>query len=225
MKTIWITCCCCLLAISAFSQQQRPEKNSLKGTVNDTAQVTVNLSDEKGRRHGLWWEKFAASLGEAAYTAFGAYDHGQKIGPWYKINEIGDLVAIENFRFNNLHGEAKYFELGNLVCVGNFRSLDPSSSYDTFIVVHPVTGVEKLVSVPTTRGSVRHGIWRYYDNRTGRMIKEEEYMVDELVQSKTFGLTPADSSYFADRERKMPHNQPLHYKPPKGKGGSLTELK
>ena len=205
---------------------QQPGKDAARhNTANkDSGTVAVNQRDKNGKRHGLWWEQFAARRGEAAYTAFGSYDQGLKIGPWYRINEIGDLTAIENYRFDVLHGEVKYFEQGTLVCVGHYRGLNPSHPYDTILVVHPVTGEEKLVSVPTSKGSVRHGTWRFYDGRSGRLIREDDYQIDELLHSKTFGLTQADSAYYKAREKKMPHNQPVHYKPPKGKGSSLTEL-
>ncbi len=225
MKTIWMTCLCCTIMLTAIAQQ--PDKNTYaRNTVNkDTGTVFVNQRDKNGKRHGLWWEQFAANRGEVAYTAFGSYDQGLKIGPWYRINEIGDLVAIEHYRFDVLHGEVKFFEQGALVCVGHYRGLNPSQSHDTILVVHPVTGEEKLVSVPSARGSVRHGIWRYYDGRSGRLIREDDYQVDELLHSKTFGLTQADSAYYQLREKNMPHNQPVNYKPPKGKGSSLTEIR
>lgn len=219
MKTIWIACICCCVWATASAQQEDRQKR------NDTSSVTVNQRDKHGKKHGLWWEQFPARLGEGAYTAFGSYDQGLKIGPWYRINEVGDLVAIEHFRFDVLHGEVKYFEQGTLTCIGRYLGLNTSQSHDTVLVVHPVTGVEKLVALPSERGSVRHGLWRYYDPQNGRLIREEDYQADELLYSKSFQLTPADSAYYRAREKNMPHNRADHYKPPKGKGSSLTEIR
>ncbi len=217
-------CICCVAITNVFAQQHNDNTQGRNADDKNTRTATVNQRNDDGKKHGLWWEQFDARRGEPAYTAFGSYDQGLKIGPWYQINEIGDLVAIENYRFDVLHGEVKYFEQGTLVCVGHYRGLNPSYAHDTILVVHPVTGEEKLVSVPSARGSVRHGIWRYYDGRSGRLIREDDYQVDELLYSKKFGLTQADSAYYQLREKSMPHNQPVHYKPPKGKGSSLTEI-
>ena len=40
---------------------------------------------------------------------------------------------------------------------------------------------------------MRHGLWKFYDPQTGKLLKEEEYQVDELVYSHRFNLTKADS--------------------------------
>ncbi len=225
MRTILIAACiCCCMVVHSTAQQWDSYTNPHDAAKKDTASISVNQRDKSGKRHGLWWEQFAATHGEAAYTAFGSYDRGMKIGPWYRINELGDLIAIENYRFDVLHGEVKYFEQGSLTCVGHYRGLNPSQAYDTVLVIHPVTGEEKLVGVPSEKGSVRHGVWRFYDAQNGRLIREDDYQIDELLHSKTFGLTTADSAYYRSREKNMPHNRPVHYKPPKGKGSSLTEL-
>jgi hypothetical protein len=194
-------------------------------TVGATEPLSLNQRDGQGHKNGPWWENIPALRGEPAYYAFGSYDHGKKIGPWYRINSVGDLEAIENFRFDVLHGEVKYFEQGKLVCVGHYRGLNTSQAFDTVLVVHPVTGEERLVRVSTQQGALRHGLWQFYDPATGRLIREEEYQVDERISSKTFEIAPRDSAYYRQREMNMPHNRPVHYKPPKGKSTSLTDFR
>jgi len=217
IRYIWLACLCCL-ALPGMAQVRDTASRHTKAP-------PLNQQDASGRKNGLWWETVAAVRGEPAYSAFGSYDHGLKIGPWYRINEVGDLDAIENYRFNVLNGEVKYFEQGRLVCVGHYRGLNPSQAYDTILVVHPVTGEEKLVSVPTERGALRHGLWQYYDQATGRLTREEEYQVDERISSRTFEIAPRDSAYYRQREKLMPHNRHDYYKPPKGKPASLTDFK
>ena len=179
----------------------------------------VNLTDNKGKRHGMWVLNFEARHGDRAYTEIGTYVHGKRYGAWYKIDSEGDLMAIENYANNTLNGEVKYYDMGKLYCEGNYRGLNPNNLYDTIMVEDPVTGFQKLVSVPTERGSVRHGTWAFYDMETGRLIREELYQVDELINRKEYSkYTAADSAAFEKRNKMLPHNTGQHYTPPKGRG-------
>jgi hypothetical protein len=216
MKLIrWISAVC-LLACSfgALAQSQDASK-----------QNALNQFDAKGKRNGLWWLSQPERMGEPAYTEFGTYYHGAKIGAWYKMDGEGNVTAIENFKDNELNGEAKYFEQGHLYCTGNYRGLNPQYAYDTVVVVDPVSGLESLRAVPSEKGHVRHGIWRFYDPQTGRLIREEEYQVDDLIYRKEFGLTKADSLYYQQRVQALPHNQNVKYEPPANRKHFYTNYK
>ena len=179
--------------------------------------VKLNRLDAKGRRTGMWYTQVPERMGEDAYAEFGAYINGRKGGKWYRWNKEGDLLAEENFRLGTLDGEVKYFEDGRLTTIGHYRGLNPTQALDTIIVVDPVTRNEALVSISTDRGSLRHGIWQYYDPHTGRLVREEEYQVDEIIHQKEFGMTASDSTYYNQRLQAMPHNRGIYYKPPRGK--------
>lgn len=169
------------------------------------AREAINLRDAKGRPDGLWYTTQEARMGESAYTEFGAYLHGRKTGTWYRLDAEYRPLAMEQFRNDVLDGEVKYFEAGVLACVGHYRGLNPDREYDTIIVTSPLTGLEKLVPVRTDRGALRHGLWRFYDPMNGRLIREEEYQIDELVDQKSFGLTKEDSLYYQKQIRSLPH--------------------
>lgn len=186
------------------------------------AEKPLNLKDNTGRPQGLWMSSVPAHLGEPAYTIFGHYDHGRKYGLWYTVAPDGTLMAIENYKNNTLDGEVKYFENGQLTCIGHYRGRNPDNLYDTVVVVDAETGLEGLRSVSSERGSQRHGIWRYYDEETGRLIKEEEYQVDDLLYRKEFPMSKADSLYYAKRNEKLPHKVNQKYQPPAGKEFSYT---
>lgn len=178
----------------------------------------MNQLDMKGARHGMWLVSVDSRMGEPGYMEFGNYDHGRKLGAWYKLDDEGDLTSVENFKNNTLDGEVKYFDKGRLTVSGNYKGLNPDYAYDTFVVVHPVTGAEELRSIATDRGSLRHGMWRYYDSQTGRLVREEDYQVDEMVYSKEFAMTKADSLYYQKRTLALPHNRKTHYyEPPSAK--------
>jgi antitoxin component YwqK of YwqJK toxin-antitoxin module len=155
----------------------------------------------------MWIVSQPAAMGEGGFTEFGKFDHGFKYGPWYKIDEQGDLTAMETFRNNVLDGEVKYFIKGRLSAVGYYKGLNPETEYDTIMVEDPVTGQQILRAVHNERNTVRHGPWRFYDVETGRLVREEEYQVDSLINSKEFPMSKADSLYYQKRESQMPHNK------------------
>src|SRR5690606_23832105 len=115
-----------------------------------------------------------------------------------------------NFREDLLDGEVKYYTNGRLNCTGNYRGLNRSYDYDTVMVTNPETGAQSLVPVPTYKGSLRHGMWRFYDVESGRLLREEDYQVDELVYHKDY-LSKADSAYYEKRRATLPHNTNNNY--------------
>ena len=176
-------------AVQATAQQM-PNKNN------------INKTDADGRPHGTWLVAEDARMGEPGYMAFGNFDHGQKTGPWYKMNEDRQLMAMENYRGNLLDGEVKYYENGRMTCLGNYRSIDHTSSIDSIIVTDPVTGMESLKALPKEKSTMRHGVWRFYDAENGRLLREEDYQVDEMVFAKDFPMSKADSLYYVKKAEK-----------------------
>lgn len=165
----------------------------------------INQLDAQGRPDGVWFTFTPAAKGEPAASTLGTYEHGNKTGLWYESDGKGNVSKIETYKMNFRDGEAKYFENGQLTCIGHYRGLNPQIAMDTFMISDPITGDEKIVSVPTERGSVRHGSWRFYDELTGRLVREEQYQIDELIYKKDFSISPADSAHYQTRNRLLPH--------------------
>lgn len=182
--------------------------------IKDKSAKDVNKLDEHGKRNGIWLISKDARMGEEGFTEFGNYEHGLKMGKWYKIDSEGDLMSVEMFKNNVLDGEVKYYEKGQLTCIGHYRGLNPNVEYDSIVVVHPVTGEESLRRVESERGTTRHGLWQFFNPQNGKLIKEEEYQVDELVYSRRFNLTKADSLASQAHIQELPHNRGSEYKPP-----------
>lgn len=196
------------------------------GAYAATAQSSTqyNQTDSQGRRTGQWIEKFPARMGEDAYAEWGSYDQGRKFGSWYRFDGEANVTSIENFKRGVRNGEAKYFENGTLYATGNFRGLNPDQELDTIWVLDPVKDIEIKRVIKTDRGSVRDGTWRYYDSRSGRLIREVEYVLDEVVEKKEFAIAPVDSAWYKQREAAMPHMQKHPYRLPRGRDGfSLTK--
>jgi hypothetical protein len=194
-----------VLALLYFAMQATAQQ--ITKVSEPKAPATINQVDAAGKRHGLWLLGEEARMGETAFKEFGTYDHGDKTGPWYKIDNDGELFAIENFRNDLLDGEVKYFDKGRLNAVGRYRGLNPERRTDTVIVEDPETGLQMLRSVPVDHSSVRHGMWRFYDVQNGRLTREEEYQIDSLIYSKDFPMSKADSLYYQKRDKGLPHNK------------------
>jgi hypothetical protein len=186
-----------LAMATAATAQQLPDKKKLK--------EKLNQYDNKGMKDGLWLNRMPERKGEGAYNEFGNYHKNEKTGLWYKMTAAGDLMAIENYKRDYYDGQVKYFTNGQLTVVGMYRALNPDVVVDTIMVEEPVSGAQELVAVKADRGTVRHGTWRFYDERTGRLEKVEEYQVDSLIYEEYFPMSKADSLYYEKRNQNLPH--------------------
>lgn len=198
-------------SISSFAQQT--DENTME-------KLSINKTDAKEKKHGMWYFSKAARMGEPGTVEFGNYDHGFRNGVWYKMDKnTEDLISIETYKRGMLNGEVKYFDMGKLYCVGNYLALNPLQKYDTIVVTDPVTQDESFHVLSNESGAIRHGMWRYYNPDNGHLIKEEEYVADELVYKKDFETAGnADSTKLKKYERKLPHNNKKEvYRPPSGK--------
>ena len=81
------------------------------------------------------------------------------------------------------------------------------ADYDTVVIVDPISQRETLKAVATEKGTVRHGLWKYYDSRTGKMIKEEDYQADQMIYQHRFDLTKEDSLRTQQQIKNLPHSK------------------
>jgi antitoxin component YwqK of YwqJK toxin-antitoxin module len=198
-----------LLSFEAMAQKPGKEMQS-SGPINEV--------DSKGKRHGMWLNNNAPRMGEPGNSEFGNYDHGAKIGQWYKLDNEGSLLSIESFRNNVLDGEVKYYDRGMLYCEGHYRGLNPTHKFDTIVVIDPVTQLEAYRVIPTDNGTMRHGTWRYFNPLNGHLVKVEEYQVDELVYKKEYEVSASfDSTYLKVHEQALPHVKGTKVSIPAGK--------
>ncbi len=199
---------------ASYAQKVKPPKPS-----------TINKYDNHHKPHGMWVHTNVEKMGEPAFTEFGKYVHGLRYGKWYKIDSEGDIVAIENYRNDVLDGQVELFTDGKLTCRGMYRGLNPSQEYDSVVVEDPVTGEQKLVGVLSEYGTVKHGMWYFYDAESGRLVREEEYQIDVMIHHKDHPYSKSDSLYYNKRNTKLPHkgNKGGYYKPPEEKRTSYMD--
>lgn len=106
---------------------------------------------------------------------------------------MGDLLAIENYKWGYKNGTCRYFNLAGLVREESWKAVNPDNPYDTVEVpdlVDPYKVDLKVVKIEGT--SVKHGTWTYYDPQMGTITKTEEYFLDKL-QSPNKKLLVADA--------------------------------
>ena len=176
--------------------------------------TNINKTDAGGKKHGVWLFSYGERMGEPSISEFGNYDHGVKMGKWYKIDNEGELVSVETFKNDVLDGEAKYYDQGKLSVSGTYRGMKPDHDYDTVVIVDPISQRETLKAVATEKGTVRHGLWKYYEPRTGKIVKEEDYQMDQMLHQRRFDLTKEDSLRTQQQIKNLPHS-----KDDKSKGG------
>lgn len=207
----------CFVAFAQAKKEKPVKKEKQK------EEDSLNKTDGKNRKQGTWFYKFEALRGEPAYAEFGNYKDDLRVGLWYKLDSEQRLMSIENYSRGVLNGTAQYYENGKLICIGTYRGLNPDVKFDSIWVTDPVTEYQELVAVPSEKGTMKHGLWRYYDPETGQMVKEEEYQVDDLIGKREFHfVSKSDSIRVERRNANLPHTKKRTYKPPAGKVKSYT---
>lgn len=183
---------------------------------------SINQVDKNNKKQGFWHFKDKQTLDDLfPYTEYGYYSDDRKTGPWVRIDSYGRLKSIETYFKGALSGKVQYFDKGQLHIEGHFLNFDPDKKIDTVTVVDPITELIERVPIETSRGSMRHGVWKYYDPVTGQLLRTEIYQVDDLIktiQHYSGGLKSTDSAFKAKVDKELPHNiDPSGKKYQKGK--------
>jgi hypothetical protein len=131
---------------------------------------TINKLDNQQQRQGKWLIETPARYDEPAFFELGYYTNNVRTGSWKSYSYDGILLAEENYRNNLKYGEARYFDNGALICVGNYYALNATHKYDTILVESGNGNDWKTVVVPSMLGSVRHGLWTFYDPKRKKLI-------------------------------------------------------
>jgi hypothetical protein len=158
---------------------------------------TLNCVDMKGRKQGPWVMRVESVRGEIGNEEEGVYLNNKKEGIWRKFSLMGDLIAVENYKWGNKHGKNLYFSrMGNIEREENWKSVDPANPYDTvnvYDVNDPSLVVERKV-IKLEGVSLKHGTWKYFDPFTGRVESSIKYLFDKEVMDFDDDLAPIDIS-------------------------------
>jgi antitoxin component YwqK of YwqJK toxin-antitoxin module len=170
---------------------------------------TINCIDKNDLRQGRWSIKIDGVRGEPGRDEEGVYKDGKKEGVWRTYTSMGDLYAIENYRWGNKDGKAQYFNITGIVREESWKAVNPANPYDTVDVYDPVDPNKMYRQVVKIEGSsVKHGTWNYYND--GLISKSENYFLDKL--QSPFGGATASGKDAIDGDKKT-QKAPVKTKP------------
>jgi hypothetical protein len=165
-----------LLIYSGSWGQCKTYKISSKGD-------TLNCTDISGVKRGVWVVHVEALRGAPGYEEEGTFVNDRKEGIWRSFNLMGDLLAVENFRWGNKNGKCQYYNLMGLEREESWKALNPAKPIDTIDVQDPkyLEGhkVDRVIIVNEGH-SLKHGAWKYYNPAYGNVIKVENYLLDQI---------------------------------------------
>jgi hypothetical protein len=185
----------------------------------------------KGYKQGKWAVHIDPLRGEPGFEDEGRYTNDRKEGVWRRFNLMGDIMAIETYRWGNKNGRSQYFTIIGLEHEESWRALNPNKLYDTIDVVdvaNPNKYEQVVVKVETS--SLKHGTWKYYNPSYGTIIHTDNYVLDKLQignettnklvtnSSDSLGLKP-----LKDSTKTIP-KQVLDFEK-KNKGKKLSKLR
>lgn len=141
---------------------------------------TLNCTDIKGLKQGKWKLQVAPLRGESGYDDEGSFANDKREGVWRRFNPMGDLLAIENYRWGMKNGTCRYFTIAGLEHEENWLAVNPAKAYDT-IEVQNLENPDKYekVVVKIDGHSLKHGTWKFYYPVTGQLISTERYLLDK----------------------------------------------
>ncbi len=185
----WLFISCLFISFSSFAQWK-----SYRLTNNND---TINCIDNKDLRQGKWVVKIESLRGEPGRDEEGVYKDGKKEGIWRTYTTMGDLYAVERYRWGNKDGKCQYYNIAGIIREESWKAVNPANPYDTIDVYDPVDQNKIYRQVIKIEGTtVKHGQWNYYED--GLITKTENYFLDKLQDpfknATAAGDAAADSS-------------------------------
>jgi len=157
---------------------------------------TLNRLDDKNMKQGKWKLHINALRLEPACDEEGMFVNNRKEGVWRKYDMYGLLIAKENYKWGNKNGLQQYLYQGQLEHEESWRASNPENQFDTIEVqdVYDQFKVERKI-IKVDGYSLEHGIWKYYDPETGRIIKTVNYVLGKefVPQNTALTTTTVDS--------------------------------
>ena len=141
---------------------------------------TLNCTDVKRVKQGKWKVQVAPLRGQPGYEEEGSFVNNSKEGVWRKYNLMGDLLAIENYKWGYKNGLCRYFTIAGIEHEESWLAMNPAKAYDT-IQVQDIIDPDKYeqVIVKSEGRALKHGTWRFFNPQSGQLLRAEKYLLDE----------------------------------------------
>ncbi|OQP63183.1 hypothetical protein A3860_25165 [Niastella vici] len=165
-----------LFSVSGFAQW-KDYKLTAKGD-------TLNRIDKLGRKWGPWKLHYDNVRGEPGYEEEGWFEKNRKEGEWRLFSLQGDLVGVEYYKWGLKDSICRYYTRdGELKLEQSWKALNPDKEYDTLEIEDPDKfDTYRTVIVKNEGAAIKHGVWKYYDPASGRVIRSEVYTLGKLEQ-------------------------------------------
>jgi hypothetical protein len=163
----------------------------------------INCIDNNDLKQGKWSNKYESVRGEPGYEEEGQYVDGKKEGVWRIYTLMGDLFAIERYRWGNKDGVSQYYNIAGLIREESWKAVNPDNPYDTIDVpdLHdPYKVARRVIKIEGT--AVKHGTWRFYESATGSISKTEKYFLGKLEDPNAKVVAVLDANKNADSTTK-----------------------
>jgi len=194
---------------------------TIKSFALSTNGDTLNITDSKDLKQGKWVIHVDQLRGEPGFEEEGQYVNNLREGFWRKYNLMGDILAIENYKWGFKDGKQMYFtNIGDLLREESWMAVNPKNPYDTIDVPdlnNPNITVKKIIKHEASE--LRHGTWKFYNPSNGTIVKTESFL---------FGLkTDANGRPIIDNKQPAVVNsqpsKPVESDKPKAKPSAVEE--
>jgi hypothetical protein len=171
-----------VIMISSFFTQAIAQCKTYKLTSKGD---TLNCIDQNDKKRGKWVIHVDPLRGNPGYDEEGEFVDNRKEGVWRRYNAMGDLVAIQNYKWGNLDGPSQYFGVAGLEREESWRAMNPEKAFDT-LMVEDINDENKYIPVivPNDGKSLKHGVWTWYRPGSMGIIKTETYFLNKLQLPK-----------------------------------------
>ena len=185
---------------------------------------TINRIDKKGFKQGKWVIHTDPLRGEEGWEEEGMYKNDQKEGIFRRYTLIGDPIGFETWLHGGKDGLQQYYSpLGDLLREESWKGYNPDSPYDTIPIYG--TGSGEILNYKLVKAepySVKHGTWKYYEGGTGRLLKTEEWVLNNIVVPKAPKQKAASASLEGVKKEVQKTPEMLEWeKKNKGKKGAI----
>ena len=142
---------------------------------------TLNCTDQDNTKRGKWKLHVDPLRGNPGYDEEGEFVNNLREGLWRRYNMMGDLVAIQNYKWGMLDGLSEYYTLAGIERQENWLAMNPEKLYDT-LDVEDINDQNKTVQViyKNDGKSFKHGTWKWYRPGGESIIRSEVYFMNKL---------------------------------------------